>query len=96
MPPLDAVRDSLEVTIRKLAAKGAGVKAVDKDGRTVFHLRNAYLIDISLSRAFLAGVYPVGVHLIGVLLKVPIQSRNLHLDRIAPARPHTANRQHTE
>ena len=53
----------------------------------VFHLRNAYLIDISLSRAFLAGVYPVDVHLIGVLLKVPIQSRNLHLDRIAPCAP---------
>jgi hypothetical protein len=32
------------------------------------HLRNVYPIDVPLSRAFLAGVYPIDMHLIGVHL----------------------------
>jgi hypothetical protein len=52
------------------------------------HLRNVHLIDVPLSRAFLAGVYPINMNLIDVhllqgvhLLKVYISYRCASLKR---------------
>jgi hypothetical protein len=42
------------------------------------HLRNVYPIDVPLSRAFLAGVYPINMHLIDVHL-IDVHLMGVHL-----------------
>jgi hypothetical protein len=42
------------------------------------HLSNVYSIDVSLSQAFLAGVYPIDMHLIDVHL-IGVHLLGIHL-----------------